>query len=218
MVNKVLIGYVIGAAMGSLGTYICVKDHYKKVADKEIKSVKENILERTKAVYSVVEPKCKTDRVFDENYISEEKEEIRAKGEPKDYTSFYKGGGEVEVVLNTLAESEHPTDDKPTSKKKKKNPRIIKGEEFDSGSEYRKLTVYYYIGDGVVADEEDETELEDLTGKKLGSYRDLVGNCIGKYGFDSNDETVIYVRNENIMVDFEIMKDFGSYEDLHRED
>lgn len=202
MVNKAVVSYILGAGVGSLVTFVATKKYYQKIANEEIASVKESVLKRNAKLYSV-EP--------DEIEESETDEETIEK--MTNYSKIYQGGGEVDGILNTLAEKEHPDDDEKPKKKSRKAPRIIKAEDYDSYPEYRKLTVFYFVGDGIIADEDDETELEGF-----GFYNDLVGKCLEKYGFADNDETVIFVRNEQIMADFEIMKNFGTFADVRKEE
>lgn len=202
MVNKTVVSYILGAGVGSLVTFVATKKYYQKIANEEIASVKEAVLKRNAKLYSV-EP--------DEIEESETDEETIEK--MTNYSKIYQGGGEVDGILNTLAENEHPDDDEKPKKKSRKAPRIIKAADYDSYPEYRKLTVFYFVGDGIIADEDDETELEGF-----GFYNDLVGKCLEKYGFADNDETVIFVRNEQIMADFEIMKNFGTFADVRKEE
>lgn len=219
MVKKFLISYCIGVLAGSVATYISVKSYYKNLANEEIASIKETVLKR--ATQMCHKESEKLDDAL-KNFNREKEKEIendisKPTSYRTDYTSLYNGVGEVDGVLNALAEAEHPEEEeeKPKKKKKDKGPKIIKAEDWDSDPSYRKVSVYFYYGDGEIADDEDETEMEDLNGKKLGRYKDLIGNCITKYGFDSNDEeSVLYVRNEGIHTDFEIIKDFGSFADI----
>lgn len=223
MVKKLMISYFFGVLAGSVATYICTKGYYKHIAEEEIASVKETVLKRAEKM--CFDESKKLDNAlneFNRNKSLEAEDYISEKTNFKtDYTSLYNGVGEVDGILNTLAESEHPVDDdeKPKKKKKNKGPKIIKAEEFDTCPEYRKISVYFYYGDGEIADDDEETVLEDDNGKKLGSYKDLIGDCITKYGFDQNDEeTVLYVRNDGVQTDFEIIKDFGSFADIKGED
>lgn len=205
MVNKAVVSYILGAGVGSLVTFVATKKYYQKIANEEIASVKESVLKRNAKLYSV-EPDENPQPQDDD--VEETDEETMT-----NYSKIYQGGGEVDGILNTLAEKEHPDDDEKPKKKSRKAPRIIKAADYDSYPEYRKLTVFYFIGDGIIADEEDETELEGF-----GTYNDLVGKCLEKYGFADNDETVIFVRNEQIMADFEIMKNFGTFADVRKEE
>lgn len=205
MVNKAVVSYILGAGVGSLVTFVATKKYYQKIANEEIASVKESVLKKNAKLYSVEADKDDQDDEVEESETDEEK--------MTNYSKIYQGGGEVDGILNTLAEKEHPDDDEKPKKKSRKAPRIIKAEDYDSYPEYRKLTVFYFIGDGIIADEDDETELEGF-----GFYNDLVGKCLDKYGFADNDETVIFVRNEQIMADFEIMKNFGTFADVRKEE
>lgn len=90
----------------------------------------------------------------------------------------------------------------------KGKPKLIKSEEFLTSCPYHdKVTLYYYAVDGVLATEEEE-EVED--------YERLIGDALTKFGFDMNDETVIYVRNMALSTDYEIQKVFSSFSSLKK--
>lgn len=68
------------------------------------------------------------------------------------------------------------------------------------GYEYKEI--FFYQGDGIVVDEN-----EDIIDNPEYIYGDVLKNS----GFLTNSEKTIYVRNENLSCDFEIMKVPGSY-------
>lgn len=212
--KKLLISYFIGAAVGAAVSAFIFKDYYKNIADEEIKSVKEMTKKK-------VDEFC--EKHFEEKVeeVSDIVKEDTEKAERINYANKYKGGGEEDYILNTLAEKEYP-EEKPSkpSKKKNKGAKIIKTDDYDGYPQYRKLTVYYYLGDGVIADEEDQTELLNTAEQSLGKYSNYIPeNVINKYGFlDNDDEGVVYIRNEDVRVDFEVIKDFGSFADIQREE
>ena len=66
---------------------------------------------------------------------------------------------------------------------------------------------YYYKVDKVLVEADDGCE------EIIDNYEYLLGNCIEESGFDVNDEMSLYVRNEDLHLDYEIMKVRGSYAD-----
>lgn len=68
---------------------------------------------------------------------------------------------------------------------------------------YENVTWSYYAADGVVTDIH-EDRIEDFD-KFIGT------ECLGKFGEVSGDANVVHVRNEIIMVDYEIVRSAGSY-------
>jgi hypothetical protein len=127
------------------------------------------------------------------------------------------------------AESEHPEDeDMPTDeeevrdlepedkanreiyewqkkRKLKEPPKLISAEEFSENNLMDKETLYFYFGDGVLTTADDEI---------VDDPENLVGDALTKYGFNTNDEKVIYVRNVRIDTDFEIQKVDSLYSDM----
>ena len=67
---------------------------------------------------------------------------------------------------------------------------------------YEKLTLLYYISDDVVLDESEE---------EVNRF-DLIGNVIMESGLDENDEEILFVRNDKLMCDYEVVKVFTRYE------
>lgn len=116
------------------------------------------------------------------------------------------GGGEKEKDLDEKhifgfdrAEREHPEDDKPEDE----NIYVISYEDFsDTHKEYEKVSLTYYEEDDTLIDERDE-----LVPCPAG----LVGDALERFGDMSDDENVVYVRNDNFALDFEITKVENGY-------
>jgi hypothetical protein len=84
-------------------------------------------------------------------------------------------------------------------------PYIIHFDEFQQNEpEHEQVTYTYYEVDDILADERDTT-IDDMDAT-IG-----LGN-LGKWGHGSNDPNVVYIRNEEIRTDFEVIRDRGSYE------
>lgn len=97
------------------------------------------------------------------------------------------------------AEREHPEDDKPEDE----NIYVISYEDFsDTHKEYEKVSLTYYEEDDTLIDERDE-----LVPCPAG----LVGDALERFGDMSDDENVVYVRNDNFALDFEITKVENGY-------
>lgn len=78
----------------------------------------------------------------------------------------------------------------------------IQYDEYGSKPGYDFKEIYYYVGDGVVVDDEEQfIENPDF----------ILGNVLHDTGFDGDNTRNIYIRNENISTDFEVMKIDGSY-------
>ena len=72
--------------------------------------------------------------------------------------------------------------------------------------ELDKIELYFFAGDSVLANEEGEIVTDEDV---------LIGDALTKYGFNENDESVIFVRNESVGADYEITKTFSRYSDVY---
>lgn len=76
-------------------------------------------------------------------------------------------------------------------------PYVITQEEFlENENDYTQQSITYYAGDNTLADERDQPI-------------ELVDNVVGdgnleRFGHGSKDKRIVYVRNENLSMDFEI--------------
>ena len=82
-------------------------------------------------------------------------------------------------------------------------PYIISPEEFGDFDEYTKLSLTYY-SDGVLADENDEIvdDIDETVGADFADH-------FGEYEDDS-----VFVRNDRLKCDYEILRDNRSYSDV----
>lgn len=84
-------------------------------------------------------------------------------------------------------------------------PYIITKEEFFENDPYEhdQLTITYYSGDDVLVDEKDVVIPNSDT---------VVGdNNLLKFGHGSGDPRLVYIRNENLNLDFEVVGNNGTY-------
>lgn len=87
-------------------------------------------------------------------------------------------------------------------------PYLITDIEFSEGcTHYDKLTCYYYADDDTMTDEHERLLFEDDRDKTLG-----VMNVID--GFKAPDTKTIWIRNERLGADYEVILINGSYNEL----
>lgn len=86
--------------------------------------------------------------------------------------------------------------------------RVIPPEEFGDLDEYDKVSLTYYA-DGTLADEKDRPMSSEDISETVG--RDAVTH-FGEYEDDS-----VFVRNDNLRVDYEILADKRTYKELLQE-
>ena len=185
------LAFVFGAAVGSIATWQFVKKKYEQLAQEEIDSVKEAF-------------KPATDDAEDEPV----KEEVPARSEPQnnkpsltEYTSKLKEQGYTNYSDMKAEETDkEEADDMPMDPDR---PYVIQPEDFGEKDDYEKLSITYYA-DCVLADDEDIIidDVEDTVG-----YDSL--NHFGEYEDDS-----VFVRNERMKCDYEILLDKRKYTDV----
>lgn len=86
----------------------------------------------------------------------------------------------------------------------RRKPKFITEDvfEYDGRDIYDKCDLYYYVYDDILATEDEEI-IDDV--------ERTVGNCLDKFGFKSNDEGEIYVRNFSTTTDYRITKMFAEF-------
>ena len=95
--------------------------------------------------------------------------------------------------LEIAKRAEHPNE-----------PYIIsKDEYFENEPDNEQLHVTWFAGDEILADDQDEPMIEG---------EETVGELnLEKFGYGSGDNNVLYVRNEHLGADFEIIRSEGKY-------
>lgn len=118
---------------------------------------------------------------------------------PTEYEDLVADGNLITDENRDYIEGEEMTAEMNSGKK----PKLITCESWDN--EYPqndKIQLEYYTGengtDGCLVDVEADEEIFDEDR--------VVGDCLDKYGFRTNDEDVIYVRNFAFGADYEITK------------
>ena len=122
---------------------------------------------------------------------------------------------ELKNALDELAHSEGyvnysdlmKSEVKSVSKKEKKKPYVIPPEEFDELDDYEAISLTYFA-DGVLTDDYNEP-IEDVEGTVGRASLDT----FGEYEDDS-----VFVRNEELRIDYEILADMRKYSDVVKND
>lgn len=89
-------------------------------------------------------------------------------------------------------------------------PFVIPRNDFaydDEGQHYEKVTVTYYPDDRVVLDDEDEP-INDV-------LRTIGWRNLARFGDESGDANVVFIRNRRMETDFEVVKEEDSPLPLH---
>jgi len=86
----------------------------------------------------------------------------------------------------------------------RETPYVITHDEyFENETDFVQSSLSYFDGDGVVADDKSQP---------IRDHEAMIGeDTLEKFGVGSKDGNIVYVRNENLEVDFEIVRSFGKY-------
>ena len=198
-----VIMFAAGAAIGSAVTLKILKDRYEKIVQEEIKSVKEVFSDRFNSSNEETSSEESNGEMSEEDPVSDyrkicwddledldpselEEEEYQADLiEYEDIANIYKEGG---------------ADNMPTSEPRE--PYVIEPIEFGELDDYKTFELTYYE-DGILEDEDYDIvkNPEEILGPDaLGSF--------GEYEDDS-----VFVRNERLRADFQILKDYRTYDE-----
>ena len=216
-------GAVVGGSAAALVTFKVLKKRFERVSDEKIKSMQEYVdfLRQKDEAGNLAQG---LDYIHEDddalNQVNEKDGLMkRAKNEDKkvranqmtDYTSYYKGGAPTDI-----SEFEHPEEDADGEEEKaikesyemtklansKEKPKIIKASDYEEYEFHDKITLYFYKDDQILTTEDEEI---------VDDPEALLGDSLTKYGFNTNDESVIYVRNLSRGTDYEVAKVFDAF-------
>lgn len=185
--------FAAGAVIGSVATYFLVKDKFEKQAQEDIDSVKEVFNRRMKEQTNNQEVE----------EIEKVKEEVAQYKElASNYSSFSSGSDEeADSMLEEKYENRNIEVDSPDMIIDE--PYIITPEEFGALDGYDLISLDYY-SDGILTDDCEEIieNEEEIVGKDYVEH-------FGEY-----EEDAVYVRNDRLKADYEILKDLRKYSDI----
>lgn len=177
--------FAAGAAIGSAVAWLYAKKYYEKIANDEVESMKEWLARR---VEEQDEGKEEPDAPAQNPATPSIKPDLM------DYASKLKDFNYVDYSRRTEEKEEvDDTDD---------YIYVIKPEIFGE-EDYEEVSLTYY-SDGVLTDEQDNP-IEDVAGTVGADYADH----FGEYEDDS-----VFIRNDRLRIDFEILADQRKYSDL----
>lgn len=182
------LAFIAGAGIGSVCTWQLLKRKYELIAQEEIDSVKAAYATR-ETRKSFVEGFCNGLKVAEDRTQKDESDV-----DFKKYASIIQKEGYTDYSRSVEEKKGEAFVEKPY---------IISPEEFGEFEEYEKISLTYYA-DEVLADENDE-EVDDVD--------EIVGeeslNHFGEYEDDS-----VFVRNDRLKCDYEILLDQRNYSDV----
>lgn len=183
---------VVGAGIGSVATWALMKPYYEKLIDKAIDEVKEVYCRPKVKPYTgenqsnPVEPN-EDDIPFEQERLDLDYEETLV---DNGYTNY----SDIKRASKNNTEPEHINE----------TPYVISPAEFGGLDGYDIRTLKYYTDDDTLTDDDDNIVDEEIIGSSsLSSFGDY-------------EDDVVYVRNERLKQDFEILKEYGRYTDVLR--
>lgn len=183
-----VIAFVAGAAVGYFAANYLLKDKYEKRFQQEVSSTIE-AFKSNKKDDEVTHKDEKLKAVSDDNVVADIKE-------------YAKNIGNLNY---SEVKDEKPSEEREDNIDHTK-PYVITEEEVDAYMNY-SITQWNYYADGVLTDENNEV-VED------------VSTTIGKEAFEhlkKTSESAIYVRNDLLELDYEILKNEMTYAELLEE-
>ena len=194
------IAFVAGAAVGVAASWRVLDTKYKKLADKEIASVKE--LFYSKPVENNEEPDESEEEKFEQSPEKDFTEE-----EKKEYTNIASSYTSYTNYTTKSVVEEEPNveiiDSEPNVEITDSEPYVISPVELGD-CDYDVIDLIYYEGDNTLTDEEDEI-INDV-GELIG-WESL--EHFGEYEDDS-----VCVRNDIRKVDYEVLLDVRKYSEV----
>lgn len=188
---KTVIAFIAGVTVGSLATWKFVETKYKQIADEEIKSVVEQFNTRYDA----------GDTVTDQTEPVEEEKPWRAtKPDIMEYAAKIRDAKYALDQYDNENKEEEGGDEFMDSDK----PYVISPDEFDELDDY-EIRSFTYYEDGILTDEENHVveNVDELVGK----------DSLNTFGYYEQDS--VFVRNDALRTDFEILRDVRNYTDVH---
>lgn len=190
--NKGLLATIsgfIGALVGSVTTYFVAKRINEKKRDEEVQSFIKEFKGET----------INLDEVEIEKPTEDEKAEYAEVIKKHDYATTSESNTKKPSSSKAKFGDKKESDKKSRVSRMFKPPYIIEDYEFEEENDYRKITLTFYA-DGKLVDEIG-TNVEAAT---------ILGDTLKSFG---DSASVLYVRNERLRCDYEVLKDDQSYSD-----
>lgn len=194
--------FVTGLVIGSVVTYVVVKDKFEKIAQEEIDSVKEVFGRRVEK-----EANKKVEKIAEKEVEKIRKEYNEYDNLTKNYTNYSKNetkenNEDEEVCENDedgveLFEVERASDSD--------RPYVIDPWDFGGEEGYDTVTLNYYADDVLTDSDNNVIEDEDID--------DFVGADFAEH-FGEYEKDCVCVRNDRLKIDYEICRDIIKYSTL----
>ena len=190
--------FVTGLVIGSVVTYVVVKDKFEKIAQEEIDSVKEVFGRRVEK-----EADKKVEKIAEKEVEKIRKEYNDYNSLTKNYTSYSKNETEEDDCAQVEDEDGVELFEVERASGSDR-PYVIDPWDFGGEDGYDTITLNYYA-DGVLTDDDnviEDEEIDDVVGKDFAEH-------FGEY-----EKDCVCVRNDRLKTDYEICRDLIEYSTL----
>jgi len=222
MVTKAVYA-AFGFGIGSAFAWAITSDIYERRIRDERKSYDEMIKEKTEHIWSLQDrldnPRIEdVDTIPGQIQLVDTDEEVAEEAPKQD--DEVPAGETVEETRSNLQELINRYTADPEAQEEfaqmtavvqeNQQPFVISRENYaydEEGQYYEKITLKYYPDDRVLLDDEDEP-IEDVN--SYVGWRNL-----SRFGDDSGDPSVVFVRNNRLEIDFEVVKEDETPLPLH---
>lgn len=190
---KTATAFALGAAIGALSTWAIIRESYAQKMRDERAALRESMRNTPKDIVKTEsnndQPEAHDSEVRYGDYVSQAKRYA-----PGRY-NVIPGSEDEEAEPEPTIEKIDPVEDY-------RDPYVISMDEFATMDGHEAVTLTYFR-DGVLADENYDmvTDVEATVGDAL--------ERLEQYG-----EDCVYVRNERLRVDYEVLRDMRSYHEI----
>lgn len=184
------IAFTLGAAAGSIVTWLLVKKKYEKQTHDDVQEVREYYAEKYQDKKPVEDDILKKTA----DAVKEQLKDIKA----PEQLHWFDDSTKIDYA-NIVRDEGYTNEEKGVGTA----PYVIAPEEYGEADDYEMISLTSYA-DGVLADDWDEP-VEDIANTVGADY----ASHFGEYEDDS-----VFVRNERLKVDYEILADPRRFEDV----
>lgn len=183
--------FAVGAAFGSAVTYKVVKTKYERIAQEEIDSVKEAFADRLENLQEQI----------DDYSTADEAEEWMDRAKQINWSDLEDIEEEPDEDLNEYARVlDKYTKEEGGAKDMENRPYVISPYDFGELDGYSQVELTYYADD--ILEDEDYNIVND---------RDELIGASSLFTFGEYEDDAVFVRNDRLRADFQILKDYRTY-------
>lgn len=188
---KNILIFVLGAGVGSFVTYRLLKDKYEALAEEEIESMKD-VLSRGRQNSMEFDP--------DPMEMTEEEYTKLVSRQPLVSSIDRLGRRQVERRNYATPFIAGTTDALVTP-----DPYVISAEDYhETNLNHEKSSITYFNVDDTLVDESEEPIVDPES---------IIGDALMHFGESEEDPDIVYVRNEKLGIDYEVIRTEKSYQE-----